>query len=213
MANFDVLRSAIIGPMAYICRPKPPLLGCWPLTSTTDKADVSTYGHNFTGTLSAATQTNSLGKVIPASNSTFPCTLDLGKPWSFDFMVGINHAAGQSHPILATLGNFMSYLDNEYGPACAMSFVGTDLGSAKTSIVYGGVHVGFSYDGSTVRRFVNGILNVSASVSMSGTSSGLSMAFSSGDLQCFGNLRIVQKCLGTDSYPVPSTFYTGYETL
>ena len=45
MPNFDALRSAIIGPLAYICRPKEKpadLLCCFPLNDSA--LDVSRYG-------------------------------------------------------------------------------------------------------------------------------------------------------------------------
>lgn len=218
MPNFDALRPAISGPLSYLCKPQPPiqLLGCWPLTSTTDKADVSRYGHAYTGSLSAATQTNALAKVVPSTNQPFLFDLNLGLPWSVDFFMGLSHGAGLGSETGISIGDFNSYLksdSNQGAHTDNISYNGTILATGNAKLPATGAHVAFSYDGTTVRRFINGLLNLSATVTMSGTAPGLSIFVNNTSVWCFGNLRSVQKCLGTTSYPVPSNFYTGFEPL
>lgn len=216
MPNFDALRTGNLGPLAYLCKPQPPaeLLGCWPLTSTTDKADVSTYGHAYVGALSAATQTNALAKVIPATNQPFQFELDLGQPWSVDFIMGISNGSGKGSETGISIGAFNSYLKSTHNQGAHtdnISYNGTILATGSASLPATGSHVAFSYDGTTVRRFINGTLNLSATVDMTGKAPGLSVFVNT--IWCFGNLRAVQKCIGTTSYPVPSDFYTGFESI
>lgn len=216
MPNFDALRTGNLGPLAYLCKPQPPaeLLGCWPLTSTSDKADLSRYGNNYSGTLSAASQTNALAKVIMQTNATFPCVLDLGKPFSIDFFVGVSHGAGAGSLSGFSLGNLNFTLDSSSNSGAhpdGFSYGGSTLATGAAKIQAAGSHVAITYDGTTLRRFINGVLNLSATVTMTGTANGFSCYQNS--VWCFGNMRIVQKCLGTTSYSVPSAYYTGYDPL
>lgn len=213
---FDAITAGTVGTLGYLCKPAPPveLLGCWPLTTTTDKADVSLYGHDYIGSLSAATQTNALAKVIPSTNQAFQFDLDLGKPWSVDFVMGISHGAGQGSATGISIGAFNSYLKsvtNQGARTDNISYSGTVLATGSAALPAKGSHIAFTYDGTKIRRFINGLLNLSASVVMSGTASGFSVFENS--IWCFGNLRVVQKCLGTTAYPVPSSPYTGFEPL
>ena len=213
MASFDAIRSAAVGAIGYLCKPQPPLIlaGCWPLTSSTDKADVSCYGNNYTGALNATTY-NALAKVVPTTNQAFLFDLNLGQPFSVDFFLGVSNGAGRGSVTGISIGSLSIYLKSDSGGSVDnISYGGDILASGNAKLPYNGSHVAITYDGTTVRRFINGILNLSATVTMSGTASGFSIFENS--VTCFGNLRVVQKCLGTTSYPVPSTFYTGYEVL
>lgn len=216
MPNFDVIRTAHLGIVEYLCKPSPPpeLLGCWPLTSTTDKADLSRYGHAYTGSLAAATQTNALAKVIPQQNQAFEFELNLGQPWSVDFFMGVSHGYGGGSSTGLSIGAFNSYLGSLTNQAAItdnISYNGTILATGSAALPAAGSHIAFTYDGTTIRRFINGILNLYADVSMSGTAAGFSLFLN--NAWCFGNLRVIQKCLGTTAYSVPTGFYTGYEAL
>ena len=216
MISFDAIRSGILGTLAYLCKPQPPaeLLGCWPLTSTSDKADLSRYGNAYTGTLSNASQTNALAKVVMQTNATFPCVLDLGKPFSIDFFIGVSNGAGRGSISGFSLGNLNFTLGSDSNPGSKpddFSYGGSTLATGYSKIAAAGYHVAITYDGTTLRRFINGVLNLSATVTMAGTTNGFSCY--ENNIWCFGNMRIVQKCLGTTSYSVPSAYYTGYDPL
>ena len=218
MPNFDSIRPAHIGALEYLCKPKPPiqLLGCWPLTSTADKTDLSRYGNNYTGALSDASQANALAKVVLSTSTAFTFSLNLGQPWSVDFYMGLTPSAGQGSEVCISIGSLNSYLKssaNQGAHTDNISYGGTILATGSAQLPHTGSHIAFTYDGTTIRRFVNGLLNLYADVSMSGDASGFSISVNKEKVTCFGNLRVAQKCLGTTSYQVPSNFYTGYESL
>lgn len=213
MANFDALRSAIIGPLEYLCKPQPPiqLLGCWPISNSTK--DVSRYGHPITTSLTYS----SGGTITNGTKSDFQTnfqTLDLSDDWSLDFHFYKGHA--RACCVFLQIGNLYLGQKNNEGVKKGVWWGGTDLGGDFGYDLQDGYQA-FCKSGNTLYIYTNGakVASVSAA-SFTGTSAGMTVGFHhySSYYAMIQNLRVIQKAIGTStSYPVTTSLYTGFEPI
>lgn len=197
MANFDALRSAIIGPLEYICRPKvkpETLVALFPLNGSNTNLGLGS---------ATATVASYIGGPFTDSQGgqTVQSLIPVGDAWSLDFYSYIGAyninitTAGKAIRVANTPGQQIFYY--------------TYNGSAISGNLpyHSWSHLAVTCDGTSLRAYYNG--NLGATVT--GTASAITI--SSGGCGV-ANLRVVNKCISTGStFPVPSNFYTGYEAL
>lgn len=221
MPNFDALRSAIIGPMAYICRPKP-VTPCFlfPLNQTTSclvgNGNIS-FGGGSSIKYGLATRPWYCLLLFQGyencySTLTASTTDIVGDEWTLEF--------------------FCDWYAADRNAYCTLNFAGFQYKRTKnalTSFTFGGssislkshtysalTHSAFVYTGGKLRIFENGSLIDAVTLSLAPNPQ--SAIINTTQIQQTGvylsNLRLVPKALGTStSFPVPSTLYTGYEAL
>ena len=201
MPNFDALRSAIIGPLEYLCKRQPPaeLLGLWTLQGSLN--DLSRYGRNLAGSPS---YTNT--DPIYSNGFTFALNAISLQDFSFDFLVQSGNYRPTSQWIYTNIWSFG--VENYYGDC--LTFIDEE-GTKLAGPVYGYTHIAVARKSGTVRFYKDG--NKLASFESATPLTSINMNFgSSGGKIC--NLRITSKGLGNaSSFPVPQTLYTGYEVL
>lgn len=210
MPNFDALRSAIIGPLEYICKPEPPaeLLALYTMDGSL--TDLSRYNGHFTTTQGPVySDDGPLGKsALVCGGFTHPATTN----FSIDFFAtvykgtGINFSSGNWEGVTPS----GIIYDVGYGGRTIVRLLGKGeylMTVMSSDVTY---HYAFTYDGSKLRCFKNGSLSLTIAGTMN-TQSGITIPT---NLWKLSNLRVVGKVLGTSSsFPVPSTLYTGYEAL
>lgn len=215
MPNFDALRTGNLGALSYICRPKlaPELLyGCWPLGSN-DLTDKSRYGGS--AVISNASWSDSYGLMAcTGTGMTFGSgrALDTTSDFSIEFMVAGTSSLSSARRSF-TIGNYGISLSRENGNL----FI--DIKYNNGDKTWNGFSLNTLTHIAMVRRESSFRFYVQGSLFSTQTSDiGISSFSSLSRTDCAGlyicNVRFVQKALGTSSYyPVPSTLYTGYETL
>lgn len=223
MPNFDALRSAISGPLSYICRPKlppPALCGCWPL-GVNDLSDKSRYSGSFLSGGTASWNTSySLPLIKPSS---CPLTFNLGQGVSEaqDFAIEYMFLSTGPDTIGPTLtfGDFQLIAFRDSGGAGYMGRVryGTtdyNITSLKWSMNVLN-HIAFFRLSGTYYYALNGVVKTVA-ITFNPTTIVNSAAFTiqTGNYAGICNFRFCQAAVGTaTAYPVPATLYTGYEPL
>lgn len=224
MPNFDALRSAIIGPLGYICRPKvkpSELLACYPLNGT--KADISNYlrGDVYANQSTAYDNTSTPPSLKSSTAATtwnfYTAPLNLAQPWSFEFWID-----GAQNTIVSLGLDFkIRAMSGDYG-----AYVGFEIWSgtsrlARSTAMYLNVatpsweHHAFAYNGTTLYYYFNGVAKYSYTTAPSGTQEACIIAENNTTYtKAVANARFVQKFVGTTSqYPVTATPFTGYEAL
>lgn len=230
MANFDALRPAVVGPLAYLCKPTAPaeLLGCWPLMTGSDKSRYNGYA-SAPASASVIT-TKQDGTVLPykavkigsgsAVSYALGKTLDLSQDWTVDYF-DCRWTGGPHCASITTVGNITA---TTFRPG--LQTMGIFAGSTQicpmdndffTNLPF--FHFAMVYRASTKKMvcFINGHTNSNyqGSIDLSGNSSiGIITQQANDADYAFANFRVIQKAVGTTtSFPVPSTLYTGYEAL
>lgn len=230
MSNFDALRSVIIGPLEYICKPEPPdeLVGCWPLMTGGDK---SRYGGTAYPPASATTvTTNYNGTTLPYEairiNANTSVTyylgqsLDMAQDWSLDYF-DVRYT-GTSYTYCST--NIGSVSATTYQPSLPTN--GVYYNSTKICAMDNDFYINFPYfHFAMVYRaslkklicFINGTTKSAyqGSLDLSAASTITTISQLVGNAQyAIANLRVCQKAVGTTTtFPVPTSLYTGYEVL
>lgn len=205
MANFDALRSAIIGPLVYMARPQKPadLLLCVPCNG--NLTDVSRYNRSLSVTGSPTFGTDDVGGYASGFNLQFD-DFDTTQDLTFEGMFYYVSSNGSPYKFGS------HYLYNTWsttGYSFVISINGSDS-FQNQACAAGWRHIAFVRKNGYLRMFHNGALirqdsNNYAVDFVSTTAFGNAR---------FKNIRIVQKALGTDDYfPVPDSYYTGYEAL
>lgn len=224
MPNTDVIRSAIIGPIEYICRPKEKpaeLLACYPLNGSL--ADISNYGCGDVYTSQSTTyDTTSTPPSLQSSTATtkwnfYPTNFNLAQPWSFEFWIdgakNTTVSLGLDFKIRAMSGDYAAYVGFEI-------WSGTSR-LARSNAMYLNVatpsweHHAFAYNGTTLYYYFNGVAKYSYTTALSGNQELCTINESDTSYtKAIANVRFVQKFIGTTSqYPVTATSFTGYEEL
>lgn len=221
MANFDSVRSAIIGPLEYICRPK--LVK--PCFLFTFDQTVNCLAGNGTISFSGGSEIrysnltrawygmflfgggDSRYSILSAST-----TDNVGEEWSLEFFCDWYTGDVNAYCVLDFAGFQYKRTRNSLA---SFTFAGNNISLA--SHTYSALsHNAFVYTGGNLRIFENGSLIDTKTLDL--TSNPQSAIISSAQIGNTGvivsNLRLVPKALGTAStYPVPSGPYTGYEAL
>lgn len=219
MANFDALRSAIIGPLEYICRPKE-IKPCFLFQLT---ANLNATVGNATATGNGTVKFIKVGTLLPSWNQLYMINNgDYGCPY---LSVSTTETVGNEWTM-----EFM-YAWPESASTVSASFAGVEFARTKTAFVRYSVngtsitpgahtysassHLAFVYNNGTLRVFENGTLLDSRSVSLTNNPQSLAIQDETGGAGVLvSNLRLVPVALGTDTtYPVPTALYTGYEAL
>lgn len=230
MANFDALRSAIIGPLEYICKPSPPaeLIGCWPLMTGGDK---SRYGGTVYPPASAtAITTKSNGTTLPYTairvdaNSSISYylgqSLDMSQDWSLDYF-DVRYTGDSYTHCITSIGSLTA---TTYEPGVSTN--GIYFNSTRVCAMDNDFFVALPYfHFAMVYRsaskklicFINGLTKSAyqGSLDLSGASFVTAVSQQIGNKQyAIANLRVCQKAVGTTTtFPVPTSLYTGYEAL
>lgn len=230
MPNFDALRPAISGPLSYLCKPQKPtsLLGCWPLAGGSFD-DVSVYGGGSNLSSLTTSLNTSYGFPLIFVNSQITFYFSLGKSldptqdWSLDWTFLINGGYGAG-ALMSIGGLVFNMTAAGWYSGFSLDLGGTSLYSTGNVIKPQNVlyHIAIVYDSyaGKIRIFQNGSKQTEVQQSLSSMSevgslsSTLNVSYGTNPSFGFSNVRVVQKCVGTDiSYPTPTSLYTGYEAL
>lgn len=209
MPNFDSLRSAIIGPLEYICRPKEKpaeLLALYPFDNSLN--DISNFARVLSTSDYVFTNDGPFGYCISANGSvihteTTQFTIDffgnfIANPTSnYAFrpncrtnqaggLYGINN--GQKYDVLCQLNTNQWFC------------TGYDVFA----------HYAVTYNGTTLTGYANGVKQFAENKTMNKQSI---IQLYKGAIK-ISNLRVLGICLTTGStFPVPTDFYTGFEPI
>jgi len=204
MPNFDAWRSAIIGPLEYICRPKEKpdeLLACFPFNG--DLLDVSKYGCMYAAESSSFTDGGPLGKYATLKGSFVHTTTTT---FSIDFFA--NFGNGGSYGMVmpsSTLGSGGGLYGTNNDTLLQMTNSNLYMNCGNSTWK----HYALTYNGTTLKAFANGALKITATATLN-----LQSMITMVNATKISNLRVVGKVIGDGTtYPVPSTFYTGFEPL
>lgn len=224
MANFDALRSALIPPLAYICRPKvkpSELLACYPLNGAL--TDISNYAcGDVYSSQSASFSSSYTPQALVAGTAAntwnlYVHDLNLAQPWSFEMWLD---GATSTSVAFGLQYNIRSYV-GDYGKNQGLAVWSGSSRLALATTMYASTvtpvweHHAFAYNGTTLYYYYNGYCGMTLATSLSGTQ-GLCVVTENNTAytKAISNARFVQKCLGTSTqYPVTSTPFTGYEAL
>lgn len=202
MPNFDALRSAVVGPLSYLCKPQKPeeLLGLWTLQG--NLGDLSRYDRKLNA-MNAPTYSSG-GYGLCASMASAVVSIPVSGNFSLEF-IGL--------PVTSFfIGTYEFRYGNGYGNWWLYVYNGSSQVTNKNLTEGGGTdnlysHCAMCRIGSTLYFSYNGTVKHSMSFSNDLTS----LSITSPAIQ---NVRLVSKALGTSSsYPVPSNLYTGFEPL
>lgn len=220
MPNFDALRSAIIGPLEYICRPKLPpseLCGCWPL-GVNDTSDHSRYGGSFLAGGSVAWDQNYSLPIV--ATSAFPLTFNLGRginvaqDFAAEFMF---HSSSSYATIQMTFGDFTlkTARDGGTNKQVFYAYFGTSYVKVGNLTDTALNHICIYRKDGTLYGAANGAAAaLNSSWSATGTVTSATISTASAVIQGACNARFCQTGVGnSSSFPVPATLYTGYEAL
>lgn len=208
MANFDALRPAVLGPLAFLAREivKPDaLLACFPLT--TNILDVSKYGKIFAPSATPSFVEGGPFGSYASIRGSF--AHELAGQWSIDFYAnfGIGSSAGYIQPSSSKNYGIMG-ANADLKAICQITPTNQYFAPLSTNVW---THFAITYDGTTFRGYTNGNASFSTTATLNAQTS-VTIGYGSVTNVC--NLRVVGKVLGTDTtFPVPSNLYTGYEPL
>ena len=220
MPNFDALRSSILGPLEYICRPKLPpaeLCGCWPL-GVNDMADKSRYGGAFLAGGTAAWDQNYSLPIM--ATSAFPLTFSLGRgiDVSQDFAVEFMfHSSSPYAAIQMTFGDFTLKIARDGGTNKLdfYAYFGTAYVNVGHLTDIALNHVCIYRKNGVLYAAANGTAKaLTASWSATGSVNSATISSTSSVIQGACNVRFCRTGVGTSSsFPVPASLFTGYEVL
>lgn len=200
MPNFDALRSAIIGPLAYMARPQKPaaLYALYPFKDSLK--DLSIYQRDISA--SVTYQTNGIWDMEVGS-----FTINIGNlsEYTIDFFICLKH--GTDTATFLTSQEWNLYLNGWSG------FKVTNQGGGVIWNVTAGMgtilHIAIAQKDGVLYGWINGTYKGSYGSSLQALT-----ALNLTNKGAFCNMRIVSKCLQTSgTFPVPATYYTGYEPL
>lgn len=209
MATFDALRTAVLGPLAFLAREivKPDaLLACFPLT--TNILDVSKYGKIFAPSATPSFVEGGPFGSYASIRGSF--AHELAGQWSIDFYANFGSGSGNGYIQPSSSTNYgIQGTSNEMKALCQIAPTNYSFAPASTGTW---THFAITYDGTTLKGYTNGNISFSATVTLKSQTS-VTIGYGSSITQLC-NLRVVGKVLGNGTtYPVPSTPYTGYEPL
>lgn len=224
MPNFDALRAANLGALAYICRPKvkpSELLACYPLDGS--RADISNYAcGDVYSSQSASFASSYTPQALVAGTAAntwnlYVHDLNLAQPWSFEMWLdgatSTSVAFGLSYNIRAYSGGYGKNIKFDVWSGSTSLYFNEAMYSSVVTPVW--EHHAFAYNGTTLYYYYNGVCGMALNTALSGTQ-GLCVVTENNTTytKAISNARFVQKCLGTSTqYPVTSTPFTGYEAL
>ena len=200
MPNFDALRSAIIGPLAYMARPQKPaaLYALYPFKDSLK--DLSIYQRDISA--SVTYQTNGIWDMEVGS-----FTINIGNlsEYTIDFFICLKNT-GDTATFLTSqewnlkLSGWTNFvITNKNGS-------GIYSVSARNGTV---LHVAITQKDGVLYGWINGTFKGSYGSDLQALT-----ALNLNNTGAFCNMRIVSKCLQTSgNFPVPATYYTGYEAL
>lgn len=195
MVSFDALRAANIGALAYICRPKvkpAELQALFPLNNSTENLANTAYTIASSSFIDGVFSNTKAGASVSG-------VYELGSVWTVDFYT--KWVVAQT---LCTLNTRVLQLGTFSGiPRYIWNNSDIANGLEKNSWH----HIAFTCDGTSICAYFDG----TRKSTITATSSSISFSTGTNGIQ---NLRVVSKCLTTDStFPVPSDLYTGFEPL
>lgn len=230
MTNFDAIRTSHLGVMEYLCKdrtPPPELLGLWTLEGGSTR-DLSRYAGSCNISFQY-TATEDYGFPLITTtikrSTTFVLgkSLDLSKDWSWE---GYFRDPTPRPMSRLNLGPLQFDAGNGDGYNYAYIF------DSGTRLTYGGnwtsqaniLHRAIQYTASdtTLRVFKNGAIQISAVCDLSDRSAISTFTYtyvgnpfgSDDNVFGIGNIRLVQKALGTSTtFPTPTGLYTGLEPI
>ena len=201
MPNFDALRSAIIGPLSYLCRAKvkPASLKIL-IPAQGSLEDLSPYKQTIAA--SGVLYDSSLTNYKMAYNQMVNYTYDATQNFTIELF---GYASGLANPAFSLGGMYLGWFSAGVGTHLMDNGGNQLITSNSTS---GVKHLAFVKSGSTLYMYKDG--------SRVGSTSSLPTGIFTMQNTNFRwyNLRIIQKALTTgETFPVPSAPYTGYEEL
>lgn len=209
MPNFDALRPAVLGPLAFMAREivKPDaLLACFPLS--TDILDVSKYGRIFAPSATPSFVEGGPFGSYASIRGSF--SHKLAGQWSIDFYANFGNDAGNGYILPSSSTNYgIKGSSSDLKVLCQIAPTNYWFAPSSTGTW---THFAITYDGTTFKGYTNGNVSFSATATLKSQTS-VTIGYGSGSTNLC-NLRVVGKVLGNGTlYPVPSTLYTGYEVL
>lgn len=208
MPNFDAWRSAIIGPMAYLCKPQKPAELYLLMPCQYNINDISRYSHTITNTLGTATYaTAPFG--VGANNLQF--RIDLPEIFTLEFFATMRDTElnASSFQVVFQENRFYSNRWNSdfqfmRGLPSSGSYTAWTRVGAYTDFI----HFAFVKSSGKIKAFFQGAIwqewdeNGTTGCSITSTTTAIN------------NLRIVAKDMTVNGkIIVPSSLYTGYEPL
>ena len=217
MPNFDALRTASLGALSYICRPKE-LKPCFLFQLTSSLDCIAGSGSaSGTGNMRYLSSVKPWPQLYMINSTGYGCpylsvstTEEAGKEWSREFMCNwIENAS--------TLA--VSFANIEFARS-KTSFVrysinGTSATPSESHTYSATSHIALVYKGGTLRIFDGGTLVDVRTASLPNNPKLMAIQNETSNAGVLvSNLRLVPVALGTDTtYPVPTALYTGQEPL
>lgn len=201
MPNFDALRTSLAGPLSYLCKPQKPaeLYALYTLNGTLE--DTSNY-HRDLSSSNMNFETNGLWTGAYGSTSI---TVNSLSEYTIDMMVClknlnyVNHLESNAWILRSVYGNSFRIADSSQN----------QIWAPTTASAGNILHVAIALKDGVLYGWVNGAFQGSKSASFA--------SMTTLNLTQYGtvsNMRIVSKCLQTSGpFPVPNSYYTGFEAL
>ena len=205
MPNFDALRTSTLGALSYICRPKVKPEDLYALyTFDNTLSDLSDHHRDIVAS-NISFENHGIWTMAQASTAA---SISIGSLASYtvDFFVyvkslnTVNIFESSAWAIRGLYGNTLKFVTM---PSLGQIYAINSMSQDTTH------HIAVSQQSGTLYMWIDG--------GFIGSSNASYNPMSLAGLTAYGaiaNLRIVSKCLQTSgTFPVPSTYYTGYEVL